>query len=347
MLGVTLAQRAERKVSTNEDKRLKKASRIARRCLFLPMSPSDKLRVATCTSGTQAQYGWAVKRPPQTFFDKLHILFGRIAGEHPNASPDLRKLFRGHNADMWFMSGVDQIRAAFRSARDLARMPVKLNSKGPRFRCLTKFLLDLGWSVNGPWIFSHDELGFTLCLHPLRPEFNADQGLLDHMLRESWRCLLYNRWLASDRRDARECQNVPYSSTRCAAARKFAMCLELRNILCGGFIRPMVFFICTRDAAQNAVIRRPKKHKTYIKAAPNCPLCQGPVGTLHHCLWECPARDFFMYPLPPRPRCPLQRRLGWPMQVDDSLDLSILELFRKNTHPPAISSVGKCFPIFL
>ena len=91
----------------------------------------------------------------------------------------------------------------------------------------------------------------------------------------------------------------------------------------------MVFFISTRDAAQKALVRHPKKRKVYVKAKPNCPLCQGPVGTLYHCLWECPARDFFMYPLPPYPRCPLQRRLGWPLQVDETLDLSIIEFFRK------------------
>ena len=91
------------------------------------------------------------------------------------------------------MSGVDQIRAAFRAARDLVCLPVKWNSKGARFKCLTKFLLDLGWSIEGPWIFSHDDLNFTLCLHPLRPEFIPDQGPLDHMLRESWRSHLYNQ----------------------------------------------------------------------------------------------------------------------------------------------------------
>ena len=121
------------------------------------------------------------------------------------------------------MSGVDQIRAAFRAARDLVCLPVKWNSKGARFKCLTKFLLDLGWSIEGPWIFSHDDLNFTLCLHPLRPEFIPDQGPLDHLLRESWRGHLYNQWLASDRRDARECQTVVLQQGNCPFVLRFVI----------------------------------------------------------------------------------------------------------------------------
>ena len=93
ILGATLARRQESKVSPEEARRLCKATATAMRCKFLPIDPIRKLRFATCTAGAQARYGWVVKRPPLQFFDKLHTIFARIAGEHFHGSPELRLFF--------------------------------------------------------------------------------------------------------------------------------------------------------------------------------------------------------------------------------------------------------------
>ena len=124
-------------MSTNEEKRLSKASRIAALpsdACFFPLALLISFGLPHALAERRLNMAGLSNDRRRHFCDKLHTLFGRIAGEHLNVSPDLRKLFRGHNADMWFMSGVDQIRAAFRAARDLVGLPVKWNSKGPSFK---------------------------------------------------------------------------------------------------------------------------------------------------------------------------------------------------------------------
>lgn len=293
--------------------------------MFLPVAPVQKLRVAIHTAGAQARYGWFVKRPPKKFFNKLHTIFARIAGEHSSASPHLRRIFRGHNTDMWFMSGADHVSAAYRATVVSGKPPVRWSSKGPRARCSKQFFTDLQWSINGPWLFQHDELNFLVSLHPDRPGFVDNQGALDHMLRESWRCMFYNQWLDSGRRDAQKCQSVAYSSSRCAAARKYAHNTGARNIMSGGFVSPMAFYIITRDSARPSLASRPARTAALMKARPNCPLCLFPDGNLEHCLWRCPARDKFVYPVP-KPKRPLQARLVWPLHDNNDEDRSIINM---------------------
>ena len=88
------------------------------------------------------------------------------------------------------------------------------------------------------------------------------------------------------------------------------------------------FSLAPVATAQKTEVRH-LKHKPVTHAKPNCPLCQNPPGNLHHCICVCPARDFFIYPLSPYPSCPLQKRLRWPLQIDETNDHSIIDLFRK------------------
>ena len=120
------------------------------------------------------------------------------------------------------MTGAEQIAAAFRAAKEFGTAPGI-----PMVPVLDawKQLLDLDWSINAPWLFQHNELDLKFSLRPDRLEFPQEQGALEHMLRESWWCQLYNLWLDSNRRDASLCQSVPYSSRRCSAASKHADCM--------------------------------------------------------------------------------------------------------------------------
>lgn len=99
--------------------------------------------------------------------------------------------------------------------------------------------------------------------------------------------------------------------------------------MCGGFVGLMRFFIISRDDVLNLDSRRPAKQKAVTNARPNCPLCSYSEVHLEHCLWCCPARDWYVYPLPKRPTCPLQARLAWPSHDNDECDLSIIQLFCK------------------
>ena len=94
--------------------------------LCVPMSPSA-LKLLSAVSGValvclcllakslssllpvllpKARYGWALKRPTKTAFCALDSAMSRCAGEHPSASKRLKRIFRGHAADAFFMSGV-------------------------------------------------------------------------------------------------------------------------------------------------------------------------------------------------------------------------------------------------
>ena len=44
----------------------------------------------------------------------------------------------------------------------------QLTSKGPRKKCLVKFLHDLDLKVNAPCAFEHDQLSLKFSLHPPR-----------------------------------------------------------------------------------------------------------------------------------------------------------------------------------
>ena len=136
-------------------------------------------------------------------FNKLHTIFARLAGEHVCASADLRCIFRGHNSDMWFMSGAEDVSAAFVATLASGKPPVPWDSKGPRARCGA--LQERPWAVSVPWT------QLPRFFAPWLSWLFWAQGALDHMLRESWRCMFYNQWLVSSRRDAERCQSVAYS----------------------------------------------------------------------------------------------------------------------------------------
>ena len=326
VLGVTLQGAAARQLGAEENKRVQKAMATAKRCSFLPLNPMRKLQVATITAGAQARYGWAARRPNKSTFDKLHGIYSKMACESQAGSPDLRKIFRGHSADAWLMSGMDQLRAAYRATQDCNTPPVPWASKGPRKKCLVKIFHDLDWKINAPWLFEHDQLSLKISLNPACMHYPESQASLEHLIRESWRCQLFNAWQSSDRRDALLCQNVVYSTARCADARRFAKTVSARNIMTGAFVSPMVFFIQTQENPHGSN-RFPARNKFIQRATTHCPFCRYEYGTLDHCVWSCPARELLM-PIPPkRPKCPLQSRLGWPRGDDSKIDQQILQVF--------------------
>ena len=106
---------------------------------------------------------------------------------------------------------------------------------------------------------------------------------------------------------------------------------------CGRFISPTDFLHqhpwCPKRCPASACAKREP------------PLCQFPVGTLHHCV-ECLACDFHVYPVSVTrfPSCPLQRRLAGPSQDNKNSSGMIIEyhwIISQNECPPSFHQMGR------
>lgn len=303
ILGSCFAGTTGRGLVPSEQKRLDLATKTAKKCSLLPCMPEHKLRYVAAAALPCATYGWKQKRPGQDAILPLQ----------DEASPHLCRLLRGHGVDFDFKIASDGLAWAFRR-RMRGKRPPCWTRPSRRRVLLCDFAKTLGWHCTAPWTWHHQGLNKTFCLIPSR---RCDYGSLDgfkHDLREGWRRDLFRQWLGSGRVDASYCQHVPYSETRCKAARQMAFrSAHHMAVLSGAFISPM---------RVRQIRHRPGARSPMADDFGMCPQCNVANDFLHwswHCSMNSNQLNFDI------PIDQMQLRLGWPLRPSSPACVQVLE----------------------
>ena len=165
--------------------------------------------------------------------------------------------------------------------------------------CLHCWLLDRGWSLLRPWVWSHDFAQVTLDLSPPRPSPSLVSGLVSlaqHKVRQGWRAWCFGKWSESGRHEIRELSFD--SDTFCQidfpSIRKWALeAAPAATVALGATFSPALW-----------------EHKR--PEISGCPWCKLEVGYWPHICWECEKRPSDL----PRPHAWLAR-FGWSFIGDD------------------------------
>ena len=173
------------------------------------------------------------------------------------------------------------------------------------FATLTSWLQSLGWDEVGAFHWRHSDIQVDIqWSHPLSP---AEGEKEKHHIRETWRRLLFDQFLASSRRDSQAVGNPAYDEAWITRARKLFQEADTHG-------RAVMVGAVVSDARYDRMKRREIAH---------CQWCRDPdaiPGWVHHA-WECPA---FAQGRPLTPDNAFQKILGWPVG-QSAVDRSVLD----------------------
>ena len=230
------------------------------------------------------------------------------------ASPFLYRIMRGHAWDLKLqsVSTVCSILQKLAVKQDI-HLTAWARPMSGWTGVLRKGFRDLGWTeVNNTWAWRHELTNQSFALMTQDPNWTDDLGKLRHMLRESWRCCMFQKWLQQNTVDSNACQGSVYHEKRLAHLRFQNLTSHELAVVTGASVSPARY------------------RKMNVQSALACPWCNTSTsenaGWLH-VAWDCAEA--------PRPAnvslhaCydALQKRLGWPTGIPDraSLDHCILQ----------------------
>lgn len=249
---------------------------------------------------SKGSYGWLGRDPPKACVEPLFNQLSRSTKANRGASKDLRKLWYGATTDLR-AAIVIQRWSRIRRNRD----KLLWNSKPwTSLSLLRKNLKSLGFVEQVPWSWR------TACPHvktheavlDLRRTSNhtQDLDLQKHNIREAFRRWHFEKFVASNRRDAKcvrdnlEPHNLlkEFTLLDTKAIRNKFHVPEIRALALGSFWSPAARSIAMHGDLQDG----------------KCPYCPQ-IGTLRHILWCCPEN-----PPPCVPVSVLEWRMGWVTQ---------------------------------
>ena len=224
----------------------------------------------------------------------INNLVRKLAGSsHNQASSDLFFLLSGHGLHPEFSAAMQAYSYLATEVRRRARPWPARATRGTWLHTVRSWLLSLGWEEAGPWRWRHMELQTEIQWS--QPLTSADAAKEKHVLRESWRRVLFDQFLASSRRDAQAVGNPAYDEVRVCRARQMFQRTDTHG-------RAVMFGAVVSDARFDRMKRREIQR---------CKWCNDhdAIPGWIHLAWEC--SGFALH----RPRTPedaFQKILGWP-----------------------------------
>lgn len=290
VLGNTFSPAQRRSLNPKERDRLDTAKKQIVRAGCLPISLKIKRAVISTGPMAKAEFGWCMYDPPLNACDQIDKAIRRALREPKQSCVHLRNILKGHRLNLGFRILTTCVNAIHRTYHNI---PFPSWHRIGIASTINKFLTHMSWLRTEPWTWKHSITHATFSLCPTNTHFIPDRSHLNHLLREGFRADSYQRWSVSTRIDARACQNIEYSETRCQLARRCEHDEPHRfAILSGGFVSEAKFSVIKKESPVR------------------CLVCNK-VNDLDHMLWYCQNVPNFDI-RPPIPRDWLQRRLGWP-----------------------------------
>lgn len=238
----------------------------------------------------------------------LTSIVKRTAGsEHPQASTDLFYILAGHGLNAEFVAGMQAYLYLAAEVRKRARQWPRSPTRGTWLGTVRGWLEDLGWIEEGPFHWRCHALGARGIIRWSGRVSTAELDVEKHMLRESWRRILFANFLGSSRRDAQAIGTPPYAESRVAAARQLFREFDTH----------------AKAVMMGAVVSDARLDRMYHRPIQPCSWCQHPsaIPCWDHAAWYCPA---FSASRPRRPNDAFQRILGWPMGRNPGTDQAVL-----------------------
>ena len=197
--------------------RWEEALRIARAIALLHVPVAVRRRFFRILCASKASWGWIFRAPAARFARPMRAVCKRISFCHPMGSPPLQQLFEGHRAD-------PRVTAALSACTTLHRVlptaHVAWTFRPQHGTWLGRVRLALQawqWQEVAPFHWAHASLGN---MHWTRADSPQVRARVAHLLRESWRRTLFDRFLAQPRRDALQLRFVAtYSEPQVQRAR--------------------------------------------------------------------------------------------------------------------------------
>lgn len=293
----SVSRAGPRTQTSEENQRLNDAKACARLlgCCAFPMPLH--LRYLRQFALPKAVFGWVARGPTWTDCKSLFTCFWVTSQRVRYSSPWLRALFLGGNSHLDIAWVTRLIAGVFRYRLAKGRPPSWTLGLGTCAHSLRSWMKSRGFTVSGPWKWSHAVAGVTV---DLSVQFSVQTlqsfiGLACHNARQGWRAWVFERWLNSNRHELRNLglsvqtfRTVNLEDTRAW-------------ILSGAPAAATVGLGATYSPATYAAI--PSSDQSCL-----CPRQCGALGSWNHITWECRFRPPHA---PLKPQSSLLSRFGW------------------------------------
>eukprot|EP00438_Fugacium_kawagutii_P018258 Skav220450 [mRNA] locus=scaffold254:176650:177522:+ [translate_table: standard] len=256
----------------------------------LPVSSKIKAQLVASLAIPKAVWGsWTSLEPMKHLLPGVRKVAG---GQHACASVELFFLLAGHGLHAEFSAGYQAYSFLAQAVRQKPRPWPRSSLRGSWLGTVRKWMASLGWQERGPWTWHHNTLQVDISWVAQR---DAQQKQREqHHLRESWRRVMFEQFLASSRNDAAAVRGVVYEEQRMTLVRKcFAeQDTHAKGVMMGGVVSDARFQRMKNEPVQPCVWCRMDEAPTWL-----------------HLAWHC---DGFSSSRPAVPADNLQKTLGWP-----------------------------------
>lgn len=281
----------------------------------MPVATDLKRSLYRSRGACLLSWGWWLVQPQRAVCAKWTMRIKKgVCWINTMASRALWILLEGHWTDPWFESGHQAVKAFIRAAYYWRKQGIIISSGTWHLR-VQQFLSHFGIQQIGPLAWTSGGLRFDFNHHDYEVIL-LQLGHLCHQVRDVFRKMLFDQFLARQRRDSRFLSaNCRFNAERAIAARKFhdTGTAHMRAVLLGAALSPAVYDVL--------------RHRP---AAQRCPSClENVVPDWEHVVWVC---SFFSRSRPPECHDLLQRRLGWPSFCNDISNLQHMAAVRETCH---------------
>ncbi|CAE7276521.1 unnamed protein product [Symbiodinium sp. CCMP2592] len=311
VLGASLGS-SDRPLTQKEQKRKDKAASVASRIALLPVSL--KMRANLCATVFSPIAAWACllngREPKAAELSWYTETFRRAVkggdAKGDRSSRDLQRLLLlGHTADLSVVAACRVLKAAARWASYKLRLghrPQRAALMSARPVKALDASLPAPWKRSGSWgRWTNGQVSWNILAE------STEQQRAAHEVRESWRLVRLQRWLAANRNDARDARSEGLQASNALVKRLRTIAGQVDghgvSIMCGGF---------APDAR-------------WTPAGPVRDMCYSCMQSItphtRHVLWNCVAHAHLRTVSVPASL--LAQRLGW-----GSLDVPVQECVR-------------------
>ncbi|CAE7863859.1 Cacna1c, partial [Symbiodinium necroappetens] len=188
ILGVTLVPASRRKTLGTESDRLQAAAWVLKRVLCLPVPFARRVRFAGVCGVSKAAFGWMCRLPTVGELRSFDWKVALACKSARQADPSLRRIMLGHHASLGFRTAFDQVMALWRCVKNGDALPTRSSDWA---KVVYKSMSRLGWSPSDVgWCWRNDAAEVSLDVNQSGFVQVADRFM--HLLRESWRRVVYN-----------------------------------------------------------------------------------------------------------------------------------------------------------
>lgn len=263
----------------------------------MPVATDLKRSLCRSRGACLLSWGWWLVQPQRAVCAKWTMRIKKgVCWINTMASRALWILLEGHWTVPWFESGHQAVKAFIRAAYYWRKQGIIISSGTWHLR-VQQFLSHFGIQQIGPLAWTSGGLRFDFNHHDYEVIL-LQLGHLCHQVRDVFRKMLFDQFLARQRRDSRFLSaNCRFNAERAIAARKFhdTGTAHMRAVLLGAALSPAVYDVL--------------RHRPVAQRCPSC--LENVAPDWEHVVWVC---SFFSRSRPPECHDLSQRRLGWPLR---------------------------------